>query len=51
MMAKVKSGEIQFTSWNDWFVLTCAFGGYLLIRYLLDRKARSTDRDNDSPTE
>ena len=51
MLEKVRSGEIKLTAWNDWFVLACAFGGYLFVRYLLDRKARSIGGDDNSPTE
>ena len=47
MMEMVNSGEIKLTVWNDWFVLVCAFGGYLLIRYLVDKRGKQTKRDQE----
>jgi hypothetical protein len=38
MMDMMERGEIALNNWNLWFVMVCAFGGYLLIRYMVDKR-------------
>ena len=47
MQQKVKSGELTLNDWNLWFVLVCSFGGYLLVRYLLDKRAKEVNPNGD----
>ena len=48
LMQKVKSGEVTLSTWNELFFLVCMFGGYLLVRYRVDKKA-GKDKGNLPP--
>src|SRR6476660_8484382 len=47
MQAMIKSGELALNDWNVWFLLVCAFGGYLFVRYLIDKRPKLTSEPED----
>lgn len=47
MQAMIKSGELALSDWNTLFVLVCTFGGYLFVRYRLDKYPKLPDNGQD----
>ena len=51
MQSMIKSGELVPSNLNEWFILVCAFGGYLLVRYRIEKhpKLDGNDKDGSPP--
>lgn len=43
----VQRQEIKFSSWNLMFMYVGAFGGYLFIRYLVDKRPKLKNKPED----
>lgn len=47
IQAMMQSGELVPNEWNMWFVFVCSLGGYLFVRYRLDKYPKM-DSDRQS---
>lgn len=48
MVAMMESGELSFNEWNQWFVIVWAFGGYLFVRYRIEKYPKLDNGDNNN---
>lgn len=50
LMAMMESGELAFNDWNQWFIIIWTFGGYLFVRYRIEKYPKLTnDGQGGSP--
>ena len=51
MMAMMESGELAFNEWNQWFIIIWTFGGYLFVRYRIEKHPKlKNDGQDNSPS-
>jgi uncharacterized protein YneF (UPF0154 family) len=47
LKSMIDKGEIALNDWNVWFIFAGAFGGYLFIRYRIEKHPKLNGEDKD----